>query len=187
MIVPSELAFGEQGRGTLVPAFSTLLYNVEIIDVQSKADYKKAKEEEKKKAEAKKAGAKNAEPGLIQKYLKDNNITVKPTASGLYYIEKSKGTGVQPTVGKKVFVHYRGTLLNGKKFDASRDRGDQPFEIELGKGQVIKGWDEGIAMMRKGGKATLIIPSAIAYGDRDMGEITPYSTLVFEVELIDVK
>lgn len=187
VIVPSEMAFGEQGRGTLVPAFSTLLYNVEIIDIQSKAEYDKAKEAEKKNAEAKKAAAKNAEPGLIQKYLKDHNITVKPTPSGLYYIEKAKGTGVQPTVGKKVYVHYKGTLLNGTKFDASRDRGEQPFEFELGKGQVIKGWDEGIAMMRKGGKATLIIPSAIAYGDRDMGEIKPFSTLVFEVELIDVK
>ena len=84
-------------------------------------------------------------------------------------------------------MHYTGTLLNGKKFDSSRDNGGKPFEFELGKGQVIKGWDEGIAMMKKGGKAILIIPSSIAYGDSDKGIITPYSTLVFDVELMDVK
>jgi FKBP-type peptidyl-prolyl cis-trans isomerase len=187
VIVPSALAFGEQGRGTLVPAFSTLLYDVEIVDVRTKAEFDKAKAEEKKKADLKVQGAKQAEAGLLQKYLKDNKITVKPTATGLYYIEKVKGTGPQATAGKKVSVHYTGTLLNGKKFDSSRDRGTKPFDFELGKGQVIKGWDEGIAMMKKGGKAILIIPSSIAYGERDMGDITPYSTLVFDVELVDVK
>ena len=187
VVVPSRLAFGEQGRGTLVPAFSTLLYDVEIVDVQSKADNEKAKAEQKKKAEIKVDAAKKAEAGLLQKYLKDNKITTKPTASGLYYIEKVKGTGAQAMAGKKVGVQYTGTLLNGKKFDSSRDRGVKPFEFELGKSQVIKGWDEGIAMMRKGGKAILIVPSSIAYGERDMGDITPYSTLVFDVELVDVK
>ena len=187
VIVPSALAFGEQGRGTLVPSFSTLIYDVEIVDVRSKAEADKAKAEEKKKADAKVQGAKAGEKGLLQKYLKDNKITAKPTASGLYYIEKVKGTGPQATAGKKVSVQYTGTLLNGKKFDSSRDRGGKPFEFELGKSQVIKGWDEGIAMMKKGGKAILIVPSSIAYGERDMGEITPYSTLVFDVELVDVK
>jgi len=85
-----------------------------------------------------------------------------------------------------VKVHYTGTLLNGTKFDSSRDR-NEPFEFTLGQGQVIKGWDEGIALMNVGGKATLVIPSTIAYGDRDMGTIPPYSTLVFDVELMDVK
>lgn len=187
VVVPSVMAFGEQGRGTVVPSFSTLLYDVEILDVLSKAESEKAKAEEKKKSEQKVAAAKNAEQGLLQKYLKDNKITAKATPSGLYYIEKVKGTGPQATAGKKVGVHYTGTLLNGKKFDSSRDRGVQPFEFELGKGQVIKGWDEGIALMKKGGKAILIVPSSIAYGERDMGDITPYSTLVFDVELVDVK
>jgi FKBP-type peptidyl-prolyl cis-trans isomerase len=187
VIVPSGMGFGEQGRGTLVPSFSTLLYEVEIVDVQSKKDYEKAKADEKKAKEMKAEAAKKAEPGLLQKYLQAHKITAKPTASGLYYIEKVKGTGTQAAAGKKVYVHYTGTLLDGKKFDSSYDRGTQPFEFELGKGQVIKGWDEGIAMMKKGGKATLIIPSSIGYGERDMGNIPPYSTLVFEVELIDVK
>jgi peptidylprolyl isomerase len=85
-----------------------------------------------------------------------------------------------------VKVHYTGKLLDGTKFDSSVDRGE-PFGFTLGKGQVIKGWDEGIGLMNVGGKATLIIPSSIAYGDRDMGTIPPYSTLVFDVELLEVE
>ena len=122
----------------------------------------------------------------MKKYLVDHKITAKPAPSGLIYIEKVKGTGSKAAAGKKVKVHYTGTLLNGTKFDSSRDR-NEPFEFELGKGQVIKGWDEGIAMMNVGGKATLVIPSSIAYGERDMGQIPPYSTLVFDVELLEVK
>lgn len=134
----------------------------------------------------KKANAKNEEASKRDAYLKAKGITVKPTASGLYYIEKVKGTGARALPGKKVKVHYTGTLLDGTKFDSSRDR-NQPFEFTLGQGQVIKGWDEGIALMNVGGKATLIIPSSIGYGERDMGQIPPYSTLVFDVELLEVK
>jgi FKBP-type peptidyl-prolyl cis-trans isomerase len=184
VIVPSKMAFGEMGRGNVVPPYSTIVYNVEIIDVQTKADYDKEQSEVKKKEAQKQEAAKKEESGLRQKYLQDNKITAKPTASGLYYIEKVKGTGIQASAGKKVKVHYTGTLLNGKKFDSSS--GKEPYAFTLGKSQVIKGWDEGIAMMRKGGKATLIVPSSLAYGERDMGEIPPYSTLVFDVELIDV-
>jgi FKBP-type peptidyl-prolyl cis-trans isomerase len=186
VIVPSAMAFGEMGRGNVVPPYATLVYEVEIVEVQTKADYEKEQADMKKKEAQKQANAKSEESILRDKYLKDNKITVKPTASGLYYIEKAKGTGTQAAPGKKVKVHYTGTLLDGKKFDSSRDR-KEPFEFTLGKGQVIKGWDEGIAMMKVGGKAILIIPSVIGYGERDMGEIPPYSTLVFDVELIDVK
>jgi FKBP-type peptidyl-prolyl cis-trans isomerase len=185
VIVPSAMAFGETGRGNIVPPYSTLIYDLEIVDVQTKADYEKSQVEAKKKEAQKMEEAKKDESALRQKYLQDNKITVKPTPSGLYYIEKAKGTGTQAAPGKKVKVHYTGTLLNGTKFDSSRDR-SEPFEFTLGKGQVIKGWDEGIAMMKKGGKAMLISPSSIGYGERDMGQIPPYSTLVFDVELIDV-
>lgn len=186
LIVPSSLAFGETGRGALVPPYSTVIYNVEILDITSKADHEK-KEAEKKKAEAAKLeNNKKQESELMKKYLAEKNITTKPTASGLIYVEKVKGTGTRAVAGKKVKVHYTGTLLNGTKFDSSRDR-NEPFEFVLGQGQVIKGWDEGISMMNVGGKATLVIPSSIAYGERDMGQIPPYSTLVFDVELMDVK
>lgn len=186
LVVPSKIAFGEMGRGAMVPPYSTIIYEVEVVDVMSKAQHDKQIAEEKKQAQIKMDNAKKQEGDLMKKYLADKKITAKPTASGLIYQEKVKGTGAKAAAGKKVKVHYTGTLLNGTKFDSSRDR-NEPFEFTLGQGQVIKGWDEGIALMNVGGKATLIIPSAIGYGDRDMGTIPPYSTLVFDVELLDVK
>ena len=186
LILPSQIAFGERGYRE-IPPYTTIVYDVNVLDVKSKAEYEKQQAADKKKADQKKAAAKSAESGMLKKYLKDNKITVKPTTSGLYYIEKIAGTGPQAMAGKKVSVQYNGTLLNGKKFDSSRDHGNKPYEFELGKGNVVKGWDEGIAMMRKGGKAILICPSSLAYGDKDNGSIPAYSTLVFDVELIDVK
>lgn len=184
-IVPSSLGFGEQGRGQMVAPFTTLLYEFEMLSIQTKAQFDKEQEDEQRKAEAEKNKAKGEELGKLNNYIKSNKITVKPTASGLYYIETLAGTGEKPVVGKKVKVHYTGTLLDGQKFDSSVDRG-QPFEFVLGQGQVIQGWEEGIAMMKKGGKARLVIPSSIAYGpDGRMPTIPPSATLIFDVELID--
>jgi len=140
--------------------------------------------EEQEKATAQENQMK--EGTLIKDYLQKNNITQAPTASGLIIITKTKGNGVKPSVGQKVTVHYTGTLMDGTKFDSSVDRGD-PFQFTLGQGQVIKGWDEGIAELEIGGSATLIIPSSIAYGPRGTGPIGPYSPLVFEVQLLKVE
>jgi len=109
------------------------------------------------------------------------------TASGLEYIEVEAGTGTQAVAGKIVAVHYTGKLQDGKVFDSSISRGE-PIEFPLGKGKVIKGWDEGIALMKVGGKAQLIIPPDLGYGERGAGGvIPPNATLVFDVELVDVK
>jgi len=125
----------------------------------------------------------NEEAKEREAYLKKNKITVKPTQSGLYFVSIKSGKGPHPKKGDKVSVQYTGYLLNGKKFDSSLDRG-KPFEFTLGMHRVIAGWDEGIAMMRKGGSAKLIIPSSLGYGPRNMGPIPPFSTLVFDVKLI---
>lgn len=110
------------------------------------------------------------------------------TASGLEYIEIKAGTGKQAEAGKTVSVHYTGKFQNGKVFDSSVTRGE-PLTFPLGRGRVIKGWDEGIALMKVGGKAQLIIPPDLAYGERGAGGgvIPPNATLLFEVELVDVK
>ena len=113
------------------------------------------------------------------------------TASGLQIIDSKVGTGATPRAGQTCVMHYTGWLYEngakGKKFDSSVDRGD-PFEFPLGAGRVIKGWDEGIATMKVGGKRTLIIPAKLAYGDRAVGGvIPPNATLLFDVELLGVK
>jgi FKBP-type peptidyl-prolyl cis-trans isomerase len=184
-IVPSSLAFTYKGNGIVAP-YESVIYDVDILDVKTKADYEKEQLNEQKSEQKMSDSLKANEPTLRDKYLKDNKITVKPLPSGLYYVPVIVGTGPKAEPGKMVKVHYTGKLLNGKVFDSSIDR-KSPIEFMLGRGQVIKGWDEGISMMRQGGKATLIIPSNIAYSDRDMGVIPPYSTLVFDVELVEVK
>ncbi len=153
-------------------------FEVRILEVQSQEAFKAQKDAEKKL---------NFDRAEIQlkDYLSREGISVEPTASGLYYIETKKGTGNPPAAGDKISVHYTGTLTDGTKFDSSIDRG-KPIEFEVGKGQVIKGWDEGLLLMRKGGKARLVIPFSIAYGERGVGNIPAFSPLVFEVELIDI-
>ncbi len=109
------------------------------------------------------------------------------TPSGLQYTDEKVGSGTSPRQGQTVSVHYTGWLVDGKKFDSSVDRG-QPFEFVLGQGQVIKGWDEGVATMQVGGKRKLIVPAKLAYGDKGFpGAIPPNSTLIFEVELLKIR
>src|SRR5262245_20091415 len=112
---------------------------------------------------------------------------VVTTDSGLKYTELKVGEGTEAKAGNVVEVHYTGWLSNGKKFDSSVDRGE-PFSFTLGKGMVIKGWDEGVAGMKVGGKRKLIIPSKLAYGEKGAGNvIPPNAELTFEVELLKVK
>jgi len=109
------------------------------------------------------------------------------TQSGLEYIEVEAGTGTQAAAGKVVSVHYTGKFQDGKVFDSSIPRGE-PLTFPLGKGSVIKGWDEGIALMKVGGKAQLVIPPNLAYGENGAGGvIPPNATLVFDVELVSIK
>ena len=113
-----------------------------------------------------------------------NNIVT--TDSGLKYEVIAEGDGAQPKPGDRVFVHYVGTLEDGTKFDSSRDRG-RPFDFTIGQGQVIKGWDEGVGMMKVGDRRKLIIPPELGYGARGAGGvIPPNATLIFDVELLRI-
>jgi FKBP-type peptidyl-prolyl cis-trans isomerase FkpA len=165
---------------------SQLEFHVGMKDFKTEEQMRamQAQLEEQEKQAAQESQMK--EGTLIKEYLEKNSITQAPTASGLIIVTKSKGNGIKPKAGQKVTVHYTGTLLDGTKFDSSVDRGE-PFQFTLGQGQVIKGWDEGIAELEIGGSATLIIPSSIAYGPRGTGPIGPYSPLVFDVQLINAE
>lgn len=115
------------------------------------------------------------------------NPKVVTTPSGLQYADILVGSGAQPQVGDRVTVHYTGMLSDGRIFDSSRDRG-QPFQFQIGVGQVIKGWDEGVASMHVGGQRRLIIPPNLGYGARGVGGIIPpNATLIFDVELLAVQ
>ena len=110
-----------------------------------------------------------------------------PTPSGLTYLITKKGTGPQLKAGDTVIMNYTGTLTNGVKFDSSHDRGET-FEFKLGAGQVIKGWDEGVAKLRVGDHAILVIPGKLAYGPKGVPNvIPPDATLIFIIGVVDVK
>ncbi|RYY16678.1 MAG: FKBP-type peptidyl-prolyl cis-trans isomerase [Cytophagaceae bacterium] len=173
LLIPSGLAFGPSGSSansgsTTVPPNTVVRFDVEVTDL----------------------GYAATDEAIIQKYLTANTITgAQRQASGLYYVPiTANPTGTPATAGKSVSVLYTGRLLDGTVFDASSQHGNVPITFTLGAGQVIAGWDEGIALMRKGEKATLLIPSALAYGPSGAGTtITPNTVLRFEVEVTDVK
>lgn len=169
--IPYTLAYGENPYGT-IPAYSNLIFEVEMLDILS---FDEANQSSIEKA--------NAD---FEQYLKDNKIKEKKRESGLVYVRTKKGSGECAVAGQTVTVHYTGKFLDGRVFDSSVERGE-PISFVLGEGRVIKGWEEGIALMKKGEKATLILPYTLAYGNRQTGEIPPYSTLVFDVEIIDIQ
>jgi FKBP-type peptidyl-prolyl cis-trans isomerase len=167
-------------RPAFIDSSSFLSFTVKVISTTTDAALK---------AEELKAEKENAmkENEMIAKYIAEKQITPSKSSSGLMYIISEPGAGEQAQAGKTVKVHYTGRLLDGTKFDSSLDRSD-PIEFKLGQGMVIKGWDEGIALLKVGGKALLIIPSNLAYGSRGAGGvIPPFSPLTFEVELVSVQ
>ncbi len=155
--VPYQLAYGETGRGHIPPA-TNLIFDVEVLDAQE-----------------------ISRPKPFDVAGKDT----LENESGLKYIIIQEGYGAQAQQGQLAEVHYTGFLLNGNIFDSSVERG-QPFQFILGRGQVISGWDEGIALMKKGARYRFIIPPDLAYGERATGPIPSNATLIFDVELLDL-
>lgn len=168
-------------------------FDMRIEDIYPESEYALRMAEKTKKMSAERIEKMKADypeetaeaAKALSNYLAKKKVVCEPTESGLYYVMTQEGNGEKPKVGQLVAVHYTGTLLDGTKFDSSFDR-DQPIQFPLGLGQVIPGWDEGIALMSKGEKGVLYIPYYLAYGETARGEqIKPFSNLVFEVELVD--
>ena len=157
LVIPPELALGAEGN-SVIPANSTLVMEIELTDVK--------------------------EPQVATQ-VDEKDFTT--TESGLKYYDLKTGTGDSPKTGQTVVVHYTGWLSDGTQFDSSVDRGE-PFSFVLGEGSVIPGWDEGLATMKVGGKRQLVVPPDLGYGDQGSGSlIPPGATLIFEVELLEIK
>lgn len=174
--------FDKMFQGQEYPFGDEPLYmDIKLFGRMAKADFEKAQAEYMAEMKEKQA----QEDSLIQDYVKKNHITVKPNEQGLYIITTKKGTGAHLDMMQTVKVHYTGKLLDGTKFDSSIDRGE-PIEVTLGAGQVIPGWEAALSNMSVGEKATVIIPSAMAYGERGTQGIPPFSPLVFDMEVVGI-
>jgi len=155
-----------------------LVFYVKILGISDNLEVQKEKKDlavDKQKFEEE----------MLKDFLYKENITEKPTPSGLYYITQTKGTGKKPKKGDKIIIHYTGKFINGEIFDSSLKRGT-PLTYTFGDKGFIAGWQEGVSYMKEGEKAMLIIPSHLAYGDQKAGPIPAYSTLIFEIELLKV-
>lgn len=162
IVIPSDQGFGEQGLGGLIPPNEIITFDVEILYVV------------------------DGPKPIVHELFDTEGKEVMTTNSGLQYVIIEEGTGQQAVAGMTVQVHYHGALEDGTKFDSSFDRGE-PIEFQLGAGRVIPGWEEGIALLKEGAKAQLIIPPYLAYGEQGApGVIPPNSTLIFDVQLMGV-
>jgi len=172
-----------------------LTFNFKVDTVLTKKEVEKEQAKQMEEYKVVMEMRKNEEPKILANYLKENNITVKPTKSGLYFIETTKGNGKKPQDGESIRVNYTGRFVNGEVFDTSDEETAKqagvyseerkpygPAEFVIGK--LIAGMNEGLKMMKPGSKAKMIIPSELAYGN-GQGMMEPYATLVFDVEFVD--
>lgn len=170
-------------RPPFIDSASAITFNMKVVKIQSREEYTK---EQQKVMEEKMSAQKSIDDKLIQDYLTKNNLTAQSTGSGLFYVITKPGKGDNASAGKMVSVNYTGMLLDGTVFDSSV--GKEPIEFQLGMGQVIPGWDEGISLLNTGAQAKLIIPSRLGYGPMQMSEKIPAnSILLFDVELVKFK
>jgi peptidylprolyl isomerase len=157
LIIPPELGLGEQGATGVVPPNSTLVLEMTLLSVSP-----------------------------APKMTEVDEADLEATDSGLQFFDIEESNGASPTAGQTVVVHYSGWLEDGTLFDSSVQRGT-PFEFVLGQGGVIQGWDEGVTTMQVGGKRQLVIPPELAYGETGSGAIPPGATLIFDIELLEIR
>jgi FKBP-type peptidyl-prolyl cis-trans isomerase FkpA len=174
--VPVDSLF--KGYPSIPPTFTKggdVKFNIKVIDIQSETEFQAAR---KKKMEAQKS----VDATTIASYISKNNLTnVQKTESGLNYVVTNPGTGAQVAAGDSIKVKYTGKLASGKVFESNS------YDLQVGRGMVIPGWDEGLQKFKQGGKGTLLIPSGLGYGDQGNPTIPANSVLVFDVEILSVK
>jgi FKBP-type peptidyl-prolyl cis-trans isomerase len=182
ILVPSSIGFGEVGRGGVIPAYAPLFYNLEMVDIERKADIDKREAEEKRIQDEKNAKNKAEGVAFLKKIEKEPGVVKMP--EGVLYKVIREGKGQQPGSRDKVKVHYKGTRVDGTVFDSSYER-NKPSSFYVDK--VIDGWTAALQRMPVGSKWIIYIPEELAYGANPRkGVIEPYDALVFEVELLEI-
>lgn len=186
-IIPSSLAFGSEGLQDAILPYTPFGLKLEVIDIMTSDEYEAEQKAIKEKEDVDNAKRLKEEPKRIAKYIKDNNITEKPQPSGLYYIEKQAGDGDSVQDGDLVAVHYSIYNLDNQLIESSYDYG-QPLPFVYGGDQMIAGIEEAVGYMRVGGKARIIVPSRLGFGDITIDESLPANTpLVIDLEFVDLQ
>ena len=186
-IIPSSLAFGSEGLQDAILPYTPFGLKLEVIDIMTSDEYEAEQKAIKEKEDAANAKRLKEEPKRIAKYIKDNNITEKPQISGLYYIEKQVGEGDFVQEGDLVAVHYSIYNLDNQLIESSYDYG-QPLPFVYGSDQMIAGIEEAIGYMRVGGKARIVVPSRLGFGDITIDESLPANIpLVIDLEFVDLQ
>ena len=186
-IIPSTLAWGADGfQGVILP-YTPFRFDLRVVDIMTSDEYEEEQSIIKEKEEKENAKRLQEEPNRIAKYLKDKNIKTEPKESGLYYIETQLGTGESVKNGDMVVVHYTIYNLDGSLIESSYDY-NQPIPFVYGENQMISGIEEAVGYMKVGGKARIIVPSRLGFGDIKIDENLPAnSTLVIDLELVDLQ
>lgn len=185
-VIPSALAFDSLGLENYIEPYTSFILNVKNVDIMTREEYEK---EEKERAEVAKAEAQKRleeEPAIMAKFVKDHDINVAPSETGIYYLEIATGTGDLVEEGDLVSIYYRMLNVDDKLIDSNY--GNEPLSFVCGNGDMVPGIDEAVCKMKKGGKATIIVPSAMGFGDIAVDEALPANSIViFDLELVDVQ
>lgn len=186
-IIPSSLAWGEDGFQNIILPYTPFKFNVTIVDIMTSDEYEAEQKLLMEKEEAENNKRLQEEPKKIAEYVKKHNITVDPTSSGLYYIETEAGTGDSVKAGDMVSVHYTIYNIDGVKIESSLDYG-QPIPFVYGDNQMIPGIEEAVSYMRVGGKSTIIAPSRLGFGNIKVDDNLPANlAVVIDLELVNLQ
>lgn len=186
-IIPSSLAFGNEGFGGVIAPYTTFVYNLKVVDIMTAEEYEEEQRQIKEEEEAENTKRLQDEPLRIAKYIKEHNIESEPTNSGMYYIETFKGTGNSVENGDMVTVNYSIYNIDDLLIESSFQYG-QPIRFIYGSGEMLLGIEEAVSYMKVGGKARIILPSYLGFGNIKIDDNLPAnSALVIDLELVDLQ
>ena len=185
-VIPSSLAFDSVGLGNSVLPYTAFLLNVKNTSIYTQEEYKMEQQRLQEAEDAENQKRLEEEPARIEKFVKEHNVTVAPSETGVYYLEIERGTGDSASIGDIVTIHYNLYNIDDKLVETSY--GDEPLQFVFGGGEMVPGIEEAVEKMRVGGKATIIVPAEMGFGEVAVSNDLPaYSTVIFDLELVDIQ